>query len=65
MDLVTVDVTDLAEIPAALEILNDTRRVDDLAAAAGTIGYEILTGLGAALRTRLPRAGSSRPRTQR
>ena len=46
MDLITVDVTDLGEIPEALEILNATQTVDDLASAAGTIGYEILTSLG-------------------
>ncbi|TPE50746.1 alanine racemase [Amaricoccus solimangrovi] len=46
MDLLTVDVTDLAEVPAELEILNAHQGVDDLARAAGTIGYEILTSLG-------------------
>ncbi len=48
MDLITVDVTDLrGEVPDMLEILNARQTVDDLAAAAGTIGYEILTSLGA------------------
>lgn len=47
MDLITADVTDLPEVPDALEILNARQGIDDLAAAAGTIGYEILTGLGA------------------
>lgn len=46
MDLVTVDVTDLAEVPPMLEILGARQGVDDLAARAGTIGYEILTSLG-------------------
>ena len=46
MDLITADVTDLAEVPSHLEILNDRQGIDDLAAAAGTIGYEILTSLG-------------------
>ncbi len=46
MDLITVDVTDLAEVPAALELLNERQSLDDLAALAGTIGYEILTSLG-------------------
>ena len=32
--------------PDHLEILNDRQTVDDLAGAAGTIGYEILTSLG-------------------
>jgi alanine racemase len=47
MDLITVDVTDLAEVPDRLSILDDQQTVDTLAAAAGTIGYEILTSLGA------------------
>ena len=46
MDLITVDVTDLAVVPASLDILNATQTVDVLANAAGTIGYEILTSLG-------------------
>jgi alanine racemase len=47
MDLITVDVSDLPEVPDALEILNEFQTIDTLAAAAGTIGYEILTSLGA------------------
>ncbi|MBB1491950.1 MULTISPECIES: alanine racemase [unclassified Paracoccus (in: a-proteobacteria)] len=46
MDLITVDVTDLPDVPERLDILNDRQGVDDLAALAGTIGYEILTSLG-------------------
>lgn len=46
MDLITVDITDLGETPNTLAILNDHQTVDDLAHAAGTIGYEILTSLG-------------------
>ena len=46
MDLITVDVTGLSDVPARLEILNARQGVDDLAALAGTIGYEILTSLG-------------------
>lgn len=46
MDLITVDVTDLPEDPERLRILNGHQTVDDLAEAAGTIGYEILTSLG-------------------
>jgi alanine racemase len=49
MDLVTVDVTDLgAHLPLPgemAEILGPLLTVDDQADAAGTIGYEILTGL--------------------
>ncbi len=46
MDLLTVDVTDLAEVPDHLDILGPQQSVDQLATAAGTIGYEILTSLG-------------------
>ena len=46
MDLITVDVTHLKEIPRTLDILGPHQTVDDLADAAGTIGYEILTSLG-------------------
>ncbi len=46
MDLITVDVTDLAEIPDTLTMLGDAQKVDDLAEKAGTIGYEVLTSLG-------------------
>jgi alanine racemase len=46
MDLITVDVTDLKEIPPRLSLLNSTQTVDVLAQKAGTIGYEILTSLG-------------------
>ncbi|MEV8465337.1 alanine racemase [Fluviibacterium sp. DFM31] len=47
MDLLTIDVTDLDEDPETLEILGPYQGVDALADAAGTIGYEILTSLGA------------------
>ena len=46
MDLITVDVTDLAEVPDYLALLNAVQGVDALAANEGTIGYEILTSLG-------------------
>ncbi|QDL92385.1 alanine racemase [Paroceanicella profunda] len=46
MDLITVDVTGLDEVPATMDILGPHQGVDTLAAAAGTIGYEILTALG-------------------
>ena len=50
MDLVTVDLSRLTgELPVqgdGLEILGTHQGVDDLADAAGTIGYEILTSLG-------------------
>ena len=46
MDLLTVDVTHLADVPETLTILGPHQGVDALADAAGTIGYEILTALG-------------------
>ncbi len=52
MDMITVDVTHLREVPRALDILGPHQSVDDLAEAAGTIGYEILTGMGARLARR-------------
>ena len=46
MDLITVDISHLTETPDHLEIIGPHRSVDDVAEAAGTIGYEILTSLG-------------------
>ena len=45
MDLITVDVTHLKTVPPTLHIIGPHQTVDDLAKAAGTIGYEILTSL--------------------
>ncbi|MGR3541729.1 MAG: alanine racemase [Hasllibacter sp.] len=53
MDLLTADVTDLPEVPDALDVLGPHQGVDALAEAAGTIGYEILTSLGARYRRRI------------
>ena len=51
MDLVTFDVSAvpeaLAHPGAMIELLGESYAVDDAAADAGTIGYEILTALGA------------------
>jgi alanine racemase len=47
MDMITVDITHLREMPKVLNILGPHQSVDDLADAAGTISYEILTNLGA------------------
>ena len=52
MDLITVDVTHLEDTPKELELLNAHQTVDMLADNAGTIGYEILTSLGARYRRR-------------
>ncbi|PKP69959.1 MAG: alanine racemase [Alphaproteobacteria bacterium HGW-Alphaproteobacteria-4] len=46
MDLITVDVTHLGDLPDALDILCPEQGIEALASAAGTIGYEILTALG-------------------
>ncbi|MEM7270138.1 MAG: alanine racemase [Pseudomonadota bacterium] len=50
MDLITLDVTDIPEGAfgtGMVELLGPNQTVDKLASAAGTIGYEILTSLGA------------------
>ncbi|TDE40801.1 alanine racemase [Antarcticimicrobium sediminis] len=48
MDLISVDITALGdEAPDYLTMLGAHQGVDDLGDAAGTIGYEILTSLGA------------------
>jgi alanine racemase len=64
MDLITIDVTDIdptfARRGAPVELLGDHVTVDDVARWAGTIPYEILTGLG----SRYARLYSSAP-TQR
>ena len=49
MDMITVDVTHLAQVPAALELIGPRQSVDQLADVAGTIGYEVLTRLAARL----------------
>ena len=50
MDLSGFDVTDIPEDQIAagdwIELFGETIAVDDVARAAGTIGYELLTGLG-------------------
>lgn len=54
MDLVTLDVSQVPEAEAQpgaeVELLGTHVTADDVAAAAGTIGYEILTSLGARYR---------------
>jgi len=49
MDLVTIDVTDVP-VPVrrgdVARLIDETLTVDFVGAAAGSIGYEILTGLG-------------------
>ncbi len=50
MDLLAVDIGHLDADPDTVAILDDRRGVDKLADAAGTIGYEVLTSLGARYR---------------
>lgn len=47
MDMIALDVTAVAGEISHAVLLGDGLGVDDLASAAGTIGYEILTSLGA------------------
>lgn len=49
MDLITLDVTAVPNIRVGdtAELMGERLPVDDVAAAAGTIGYEVLTRLGA------------------
>jgi alanine racemase len=49
MDSIIIDITDVVSLPKtgdSVEILGDHQTVDEVAAQAGTIGYEILTALG-------------------
>jgi alanine racemase len=46
MDLLTIDVSDVPGDVEALDLLGPEQGVDDLADVIGTIGYEVLTGLG-------------------
>lgn len=46
MDMIAADISHLDGVPDALDVLGPHQGVDDLAAAAGTIGYEVLTSLG-------------------
>ncbi|MEE8445901.1 MAG: alanine racemase [Alphaproteobacteria bacterium] len=61
MDLLTLDVSavapDRARPGAIVDIISARHTVDDLAAEAGTIGYEILTSLGPRYRRRYSGGG--------
>ena len=50
MDLLAIDITDLPDNAARrgdlVTLIGDEITVDDVANAAGTIGYEVLTSLG-------------------
>jgi len=47
MDMIGVDITDLGRDPKTVDLLGPYQTINTLADAAGTIGYEILTSLGA------------------
>ena len=47
MDLLTIDITDLPEDPTKLTLIGTQQGIDKLAEDGRTIGYEILTQLGA------------------
>ncbi len=47
MDLITVDISALPATPGHLQLIGLHQSVDTVAGFAGTIGYEILTSLGA------------------
>jgi alanine racemase len=61
MDLITIDIghvpPHLAQPGAWVEILGEHQSADELAAAAGTIGYEVLTALGPRYQRRYIPAG--------
>jgi alanine racemase len=54
MDLMCLDISslppELARVGGAVELIGTQIGLDEVAAAAGTISYEILTGLGRRLR---------------
>ena len=52
MDLITFDVTDHPSITpgSMIELIGPGQSPDDVAARAGTIGYEVQTSLGARYR---------------
>ncbi|MFT6674692.1 MAG: alanine racemase [Sulfitobacter sp.] len=47
MDMLTIDITALETTPDSLQLLGELQTVDTVAGFAGSIGYEILTSLGA------------------
>ncbi len=46
MDLITVDVSGLQDVPEYLEFMGPIQGLDDLARQASTIGHEVLTAIG-------------------
>jgi alanine racemase len=64
MDKITVDVTDvpLARVGSQVQLWGDRLAVDEVANAAGTIGYELLTAIAARCRDGLFDAAQARVR---
>ena len=64
MDMITLDVTALPPdrtMPGTVvELIGETVTLDELAARAGTIGYELLTGLGRRFRVTYSRGPNTR-----
>lgn len=60
MDLVTLDATDTSDLAAGnhVELIGRSQGIDDIASAAGTVGYEILTSLGSRYDRRYRDSGS-------
>lgn len=58
MDLITVDISHLEQVPRTLDLLGPQQRIDDLADTAGTISYEILTRFSARLNRRYVEGGA-------
>jgi alanine racemase len=65
MDLISIDISDLpadAVRPGTLvELIGGPGGVDQLAAAANTIGYEVLTRLGSRFARRYIRPATTKP----
>jgi alanine racemase len=65
MDLLTAEVGhlpgDACQPGTSVDIIGPQQSVDDLAASAGTIGYEVLTALGKRYQRRYLSAGGRRP----
>jgi alanine racemase len=57
MDALTVDISHLESVPRTLDLLGPHQTIDDLAQAAGTIGYEMLTRLSPRLHRRYIEGG--------
>lgn len=54
MDVLTVDVSHLEQVPQTLDLIGPVQTIDALAELADTIGYEILTSLGSRYRRHYP-----------